>query len=320
MKIIIVGAGIAGTAAALSLTKWMQPPPSITIVEIRPEPSTMGGAIGLTPNALRALDALGVLTRIRKQAMGIEVNQIELFNVYTAAKIGEIDFKGTDRKGVGSPPYKGLRVMRSDLLRGLLQTVEALDNVSIIYGATTTALHETEQDIRLVLADNRELPADLVIGADGIHSAVRMLHVEPERKPTYTGIAAVGASCELSQLVSLSWEDTALGQSQRGSIMCSYCDQTRQRHYIAAVMETADVKSKEGWVAMGKEQEKLKEKVKERYVEPSVRLPGLGELVEGSRDWHLYPVFALGPRGKWSTNRCLLVGDAAHAVSPKQPS
>jgi hypothetical protein len=38
-------------------------------------------------------------------------------------------------------------------------------------------------------------------------------------------------------------------------------------------------------------------------------------LIEKSRDWTLYSVHILGPKGKWSGERTMLLGDAAHAVS-----
>jgi salicylate hydroxylase len=62
LQILILGGGIAGLTTALSLTKFSpSPPPTITIFEIRPEPATIGGAVNLTPNALRLLSHLGAL-------------------------------------------------------------------------------------------------------------------------------------------------------------------------------------------------------------------------------------------------------------------
>jgi len=81
-------------------------PPNITVFEIRPEPGVIGGAVNLTPNALRLLDRLGVLPIMREKDYGLEIDCIEVFNVYGKEQMGESSFAGPDGKGLGSPPYK----------------------------------------------------------------------------------------------------------------------------------------------------------------------------------------------------------------------
>ena len=81
-------------------------PPNIIVFEIRPEPGVIGGAVNLTPNALRLLDRLGVLPIMREKDYGLEIDCIEVFNVYGKEQMGESSFAGPDGKGLGSPPYK----------------------------------------------------------------------------------------------------------------------------------------------------------------------------------------------------------------------
>lgn len=317
MRVIIAGAGIAGLATALSLTRWMSSQPHITILELRPSPSTMGGAIGLTPNALRALAALGVMDYITQKHLGASIDRIELFDIYTASRLGDISFSGPGGEGLGLPPFKGLRILRCDLLSALLNTVAQLNNITVEYGSTITNITESEN---LVAVDtkNRTSPrlADLLIGADGIHSFVRRCHVEPQRLPEYTGVAAVSGFAEMPPNTTvLPWKDTALSQALRGSLLCSYYELSRTRQFIAAVMETPDVKSKEGWIAMGKEQDDIKHRVQERYLEGSRKMGAISSLVRASNSWNLYPVYTLSSGGRWATARTILVGDAAHAAS-----
>ena len=107
MDIIILGGGVAGLTTALALTKFAPSGqiPKIRIFEIRPVPATIGGAVNLTPNALRLLDHLGALQIIKDNGYGETINAIEVFNIY-GGKIAESSFSGPDGNGLGSPPYK----------------------------------------------------------------------------------------------------------------------------------------------------------------------------------------------------------------------
>ncbi|KIX01084.1 uncharacterized protein Z518_10150 [Rhinocladiella mackenziei CBS 650.93] len=318
MKIVIVGAGIAGLASALALTKWPSGKPDITIIEIRPQPSTIGGAVGLTPNALRCLHHLGVLPRIRENALGTDIDKIELFNIYSGVNLGQIDITGSQGNGVGEPPFRGLRIMRADLLQSLIAGVKSLDNIKLEYGRKAVQIVENSREAVLHLEDGEMLKADLLIGCDGIHSFVRTSLIDPERKPIYTGIAAVFGFAVLEEGAQSPWQDTGLCQSRRGSLLATYYEHSRRKQFVAAVMETEDVVSREGWLARGSEQDWIKQDVKSRYGNSAIGF--LDPLIDSTDHWTLYPVYKLAPKGKWSSSRTILLGDAAHAMPPQGES
>jgi salicylate hydroxylase len=81
-------------------------PPKIRVFEIRPKPGVIGGAVNLTPNALRLLDRLDVLPIMRENDYGLEIDCIEVFSVYQPVQLGESSFRGPEGKGLGDPPYK----------------------------------------------------------------------------------------------------------------------------------------------------------------------------------------------------------------------
>ncbi|KAK5280690.1 hypothetical protein LTR40_005977 [Exophiala xenobiotica] len=277
MKIIILGAGIAGLATALALTKWLPEAPDIIILETRPQPSTIGGAIGLTPNAQRCLYHLGVLPRIQAKGLGIVVDKIELFTIYTGTKLGHIDFTGDEGNGLGEPALKGLRIMRADLLQSLVDAIRSLSNIQLEYGRHPTRIQESPEGVAVDLVAGT-MSADLVIGCDGIHSFTRTTLVDPERIPVYTGIAAVFGFADLQESARPPWQDTGLCQSQRGSLMTTYYEATRTRQYVAAIMETKEVLSREGWLAQGSQQDKIKHDVSSRYAGDAAHaMPPQGE-------------------------------------------
>lgn len=226
MKIIIVGAGISGLASALALTKWLPEEPDITVIEVRSQPSSIGGAVGLTPNALRCLHHLGALSLIREESLGTDIDRIELFTIYTGASLGEITFTGSHGNGVGDPTFKGLRIMRADLVQSLTYCVKALDNVKLRYGCKPVQAEESTKGVTLHLADEEVMNADLLIGCDGIHSFVRTSLVDTERKPIYTGIAVVFGFAELQKGANFPWKDTTSRQGRSNSLQQSWKQRT----------------------------------------------------------------------------------------------
>jgi len=317
-RILILGAGVAGLASAIALSKWSGELPDITVVEVRSEPSSIGGAVGLTPNALRCLHHLGVLSHIRQQQYGVDIDKIELFTIYTGARLGQITFTGEKGDGVGTPKFKGLRIMRADLLKALLKTAISLHSIKIEYGWKATHVEENDRDTTVSFDNGRSLQCDLLIGCDGVHSFVRSAVVDPERAPTYTGIATVFGFADLAEGAEVPWKDTGLCQSQRGTLMTSYFESTRKKQFIAGVMETEDVVSREGWKVQRTEQESIKKNVRNRFGNSAIKF--LDPLIEATDHWTLYPVYKLAPRGSWASKRAILLGDAAHAMPPQGES
>ena len=322
MHIIILGAGPCGLATALALTHHLNPAPHIILLELRSSPSTLGGAVGLPPNALRVLYHLGVLDVLHAKGYGVEIGKIEMLEVERGGRIGEIRFEGADGKGVGDEEeggrFKGLRVLRAELVEAMLEVVRGRENVEVEFGRKVIKVEEGEEGVMVRCEDGREVEGDVLVGCDGIHSVVRGLLVERERNVVYTGIAAVFGFVDSREGQEVGWVDSALCSSRRGSLMCSYYERCRTKMFLAAIMETEAVESREGWVAKGKEQDGIKRSVKEKYCGSALKC--LDDLVERSQAWTLYPVYMLGPGGTWCTKRTMLLGDAAHAMPPQGES
>ena len=289
LDILIAGGGIAGLGVALALTEYISATPQVTVFELRPTPSTIGGAINLTPNALRYLDHLGVLSIIRQKGFGADINKIELFSASTGARVGEVDFSNASRggHGFGKPPYKALRLARSNLLEALLEAVGRRPNIKVEFGKRVAKVEEGDADVTVHFGDGAVVFGDLLLGCDGIHSIARTF-VDPSRGPVYTGIATAYGFTTIREGLEVSWTDTGLLSSRKGSFMSSYCEPSRTIMDVGAVMETEEVGSREGWKARGAGQDEVSNDIKERFRGTTV--PALGALVEDSKDWYLYPV------------------------------
>ena len=321
LKFSILGGGISGLASAIGLA-CLPSNPQVTVFEIKPEPATMGGALNLTPNALRILHNLGVLDAIKRKHYGATINTIQLFDIYTTASCGLIDFRGGDGNGHGQPPFKALRIMRRELLDALLETAAKYQNIVIRYGHKAIAITESPAAVNITFEHGQTITTDILLGCDGIHSAVRSLLVDPTREPVYSGIAVAFAFSPIDpqEAKQLFFDDTTVITSRRGSFMASFFNASRDSVYIGGVMEKPEIDSREGWRANGEDQIGVQRDIQERF--GGSRLKELDQLIQRAGDWYLYPVYKLPPRGTWATkhSRVMIVGDAAHAMPPQGES
>ncbi|KAJ4316033.1 hypothetical protein N0V94_005660 [Neodidymelliopsis sp. IMI 364377] len=323
LSITILGGGIAGLTTALSLTKFApstSPPPKINIYEIRPQPATIGGAVNLTPNALRLLSHLGALDEIRAANYGAECPAVEVFDMYSGTKIAESSFRGPDGKGLGTPPFTALRITRGEALKGVLSAISKHPNITLTCGKKTTKITETEHNVTLTFADGTSSTSDLLIGCDGIHSVTRLMHVEPARTATYSGICNAFGFSPLKTSQTTHFSASGMNFARGGMLLTSFHNAAKDSIYVGALMQVPApaVASRDGWKALGADAEKTRSDMLARYA--GAKEPAIEEWIREAEDLFLWPVFTLSKGGKWATDRVMLIGDSAHAMPPQGES
>jgi len=302
-KALIIGAGITGPATSLLLhSLGLQ----VTIYELRPTPSPLGGAISLAPNALRILDKLGVYEKLK--TLGCSVSTMQMFSASSGKALGSMSFGDKSRHG-----YESLRVPRRELQNVLLERAGEL-GVEVVFGKKLVEVVEQENGVIAKFEGEEEgVTGDLLLGCDGIHSVVRSGLVQSDRLLVYTGVAAsYGIVKKAALTVPIPFDRTGFFNGRCGSIIVSYCDAAMTEVYWAAVMEVQEEESRDGWRTVGEDKEAVKRDVLKRFEGSAVGC--IKELIEESEDIYLYPVWKLEHGGNWHSKRCVLLGDAAHAV------
>ncbi|KAJ5115511.1 hypothetical protein NUU61_001270 [Penicillium alfredii] len=328
-KVIVVGGGIAGIACALAMSRELSPfVPNlqITVFERHEVLSTSGGAINLTPVAQRHLAQLGILAELDRMGPdgGADVDAIELFSMRSGHSIGSIDF--TDQDGNGFGGYKGRRVMRIVLSMALMNVVECTRNVEIVFGKKVVGGAEINDQAVVQFDDGTEAIGDLAIGCDGVHSAIRTRWVDPDRPSEYTGMSFLQATMPSDSVSSrIHFHSSALNISRHGSMLTSYCDRDRQQIFTAAIVQFNQddfsryrLEPGQDWSTQHRIKGALRDEIRSRFGKSAI--PCVREMVESKADWVLYPVYQVRPGGKWCLNRAILLGDAAHAMPPRDES
>ena len=174
-RVAIIGGGIGGLTAALAMHRRDV---EVEVYEQSAQIGEIGAGITLSPNAIKAYRALGLESAIR--AIGFELDY-QLVRSWDSGKvISQVPRKGVYEKEFGAPYLSMHRADLVDLLhRHLPERIFHL-------GARCIEVETTNAGARARFAEGTEIEADIVVGADGIHSAVRR-SLFGQQAPRFTG-------------------------------------------------------------------------------------------------------------------------------------
>jgi salicylate hydroxylase len=293
--IAIVGGGLAGLAAAQALKSF-----GITaeVFEAAPALGEIGAAVNASPQAVKALRAIGVGDKIA--AVGYASPGIYTRNMQTGEFL-EFNDRHKAAARYGAPYYS---FHRADLLDAL---ASGLDRGAIHLGHRLTGLQENDDRIALAFANGARVEAEYVIGADGVRSVIRRA-LYGDDNPSYTGQMVWRALLNAGDVPAEVLEPTGHIQwvGPGCHLLAYYIRDCKLVNIVT--QEDTDKWVEEGWSTRGDPDE-----MRLSFPNPEPRLEKLLGLVTECSKWGLFtrPLTA-----NWGRSRVELIGDAAHAMLP----
>jgi salicylate hydroxylase len=164
-RILIAGAGIGGLTAALALLRRGH---AVHLFEQATELREVGAGVQLSANGTRVLIDLGLRAAMERIICEPAGKEIRLWTTGQAWKLFDLGETSVARYGA---PY--WMVHRGDFHAALLDAVRQAAPIAIRTGATAAGFEQDDDGITLQLASGERVRGDVLIGADGVHSAIR---------------------------------------------------------------------------------------------------------------------------------------------------
>ena len=283
--IAVIGAGIAGLSTAAAL---QQRGHSVTVIEERTD-TRSGAGISIWPNALAALDQLGLGDRVR--AAGGRV---------TAGAVRWRDGSWLRRPSgqrivtaLGEPLVVVQRVALRDILTG------ALASDTVVQGVAVRGLDITPGGVRLRMSDATSREVDAVVGADGTRSVVAR-HLNGPLADRYAGYTSWRGTASLAIDAELA------GETMGPGVEVGHVPLSADRTYWFATE-----RAPEGNAAPEGELAYLRAKLAS-WAEPVPMMLAATDPGAVLRN----DLFDRSPARRWAAGPVVLVGDAAHPMRP----
>jgi 2-polyprenyl-6-methoxyphenol hydroxylase-like FAD-dependent oxidoreductase len=289
MKIVIIGGGITGLTTALALNKLGL---SCRVYEKAPELNAVGAGIWMQPNAMKVLDWLGVGDQVRSAG--------QLLTSVDLTDRNLVPIKKLDRSHMEDESYGQITSIHRARLQKVLY--EALPPGTVHLGKAFVKYQIEKASVNIHFQEGQS-SAELLLGADGIHSKVRQ-QMFPHSATRYSGQTCWRGIAPFA----LSKERMHHGQEAWGrKVRFGFAPISEREVYWFAVANAPEGEKDEPG--------SVKEKLKTMYQNFH---PLIQEIIGQTPPENILrnDISDLKRLSTWHQNRICLIGDAAHATTP----
>jgi 2-polyprenyl-6-methoxyphenol hydroxylase-like FAD-dependent oxidoreductase len=301
-KAIIIGAGIAGPIAAILLKRAGF---AAQVFEAWPHSTGIGGGLQIAPNGMHVLAAAGLADEMISRGSVAEAFE---FYSQSGARLGTIN-ENMQRR-FGQPAVN----MRRATLNEMILNKAWCENVELFFEKQLVRIEDrADQPVVAHFADGSSAEGDFLIGADGVHSAVRT-HVMPDGpKPFDTGLIGFGGFVPRSLI-----EPSGIGQrvqttfGRSGFFGCGFCSSDPEDGVMWWSTQPAPA-GVDAATFRAMSQAALKRHLLSFHAGWHDPIP---QILQAAENIGVTSTLDVARLPTWSRGRTLLIGDAAHATSP----
>jgi 2-polyprenyl-6-methoxyphenol hydroxylase-like FAD-dependent oxidoreductase len=300
-KALVIGAGIAGPITAILLKRAGI---DAEIFEAWPRSTGIGGGLQIAPNGMHVLDEAGLASEMIRRGQVAEAIE---FYAQSGAKLGTVNRNMRERFG-----QPAVNMRRSVLNETVLAKADDA-NIEVAFEKRLVRIEDrADQPIVAYFADGSSAEGDFLIGADGVHSAVRSHVVTDEPKPFDLDLVSFGGFVPRSLLESAHTPPSLImtvGQS--GFFGYGFC--SPESDTGAMCWSTMPTHGIDAATFRAMDQEALRRHLRRYHADWHAPIP---QLIDALQEIVVSASLDLATLPNWSRGRALLIGDAAHATSP----
>lgn len=298
VDIAIIGAGLGGAAAAaLLIEEGFQ----VDVFDQAPSFVRLGAGIHIGPNVMKIFRSIGLEDRLSR--IGSHPDHWFSRDGNTGEYLSRIELGDFAKKEYGAP-Y--ITIHRGDLHA---EQIGVLPQKHLHFDHRLTELEEREDHVLLSFANDRQVAAKLVIGADGINSIIREKLLGPE-KPRFSGWIGHRALLDMDKLraTGLEYERCVKWWWEQSRHIMAYAtkyDSTEYYYVTGVPVDSWD--HEDGFV------ESSREEMEAIFGGSHPMVQGL---IDATMEVTKWPFWNRDPMSLWSRGRLCLLGDACHPMRP----